>query len=193
MIPNRSSGSTSEFTPSMEALVSQVAQGDEAAFAHLYDHLAPRVFGLVRHLLRDEAQSEEVTQEIFVEAWQHAARFDPQRASAATWLLTIAHRRAVDRIRASQASRQRDLKVGIQEFQESYDDVEDSAILHDESERMTDAMKQLSDPQRQAIQLAYFGGLTYGEVADRLQLPLGTVKTRIRDGMKKLRDLMGVA
>lgn len=171
----------------------QVAQGDETAFAQLYDRLAPRVFGLVRHLVRDEAQSEEVTQEVFVEAWQHAARFDSSRASAATWLLTIAHRRAVDRIRSSQSSRQRDLKAGVEEFQASYDDVEQQAIFHDDSRRMFQAMQQLSQPQRDAIQLAYFGGYTHSEVAQRLQLPVGTVKTRIRDGMKKLRDLMGVA
>lgn len=192
MIPNRSS-EPSAGSMTAEDLLIQVAQSDAEAFAQLYDRLAPRVFGLVRHLLRDEAQSEEVTQEIFVEAWQYAARFDPERSSAVTWLLTIAHRRAVDRIRSSQASRERDLKIGVQNFQESYDGLEDHVVLLDESHRMIKAMGQLTEPQRNAIYLAYFSGLTHFEIAEHLELPVGTVKTRIRDGMKKLRDLMGVA
>ncbi len=192
MIPNRSSEPSAGSTTAEDLLI-QVAQGQAEAFAQLYDQLAPRVYGLVRRLLRDEAQSEEVTQEIFVEAWQHAARFDPRRSSAATWLLTIAHRRTVDRIRASQASRERDLKIGMQNFQASYEGLEEQVVLLDESHRMIKAMAELSQAQRDAINLAYFNGLTHVEIADHLKLPVGTVKTRIRDGMKKLRDLMGVA
>ncbi|GAA1406969.1 RNA polymerase sigma factor SigK [Glutamicibacter uratoxydans] len=192
MIPNRSSEPIAGSTTAEDLLI-QVAQGQAEAFAQLYDLLAPRVYGLVRRLLRDEAQSEEVTQEIFVEAWQYAARFDPHRSSAATWLLTIAHRRAVDRIRSSQASRDRDLKIGMQNFQASYEGVEEHIVLLDESHRMIKAMGELSEAQRDAIHLAYFNGLTHVEIADHLKLPVGTVKTRIRDGMKKLRDLMGVA
>lgn len=193
MIPNRLSDSSTGFAPTLEVLVARVSRGDEAAFAALYEKLSSRVFGLVRHLLRDDAQSEEVTQEIFVEAWQNASRYDPSRASVTTWLMTIAHRRAVDRIRSSQASRLRDLKVGIENFQEAYEPVEASAILHDESHRVMNALRELSEEQRLVIQLAYFGGLTHVEVAEHLQLPLGTVKTRIRDGMQKLRSLMGAA
>ncbi len=192
MIPNRSSEPSAGSTTAEDLLI-HVAQGQAEAFAQLYDQLAPRVYGLVRRLLRDEAQSEEVTQEIFVEAWQHAARFDPHRSSAATWLLTIAHRRTVDRIRASQASRERDLKIGMQNFQDSYEGLEEHIVLLDESHRMIKALAELSEAQRDAINLAYFNGLTHVEIADHLKLPVGTVKTRIRDGMKKLRDLMGVA
>jgi len=176
-----------------DALMQQVALGQEAAFESLYDAMASRVFGLVLRVLRDRAQSEEVTQEVFVEAWQQARRFDPARGTAASWLLTIAHRRAVDRVRSSQASQARDLRVGIKDFQDSYDDVEENAILHDETVRVSQALQRLSAPQREAIHLSYFGGYTHLEVAEILKIPVGTAKTRIRDGMSKLRDLMGVA
>lgn len=176
-----------------DSLIRQVALGNEAAFEALYDATASRVFGLVLRVLRDSAQSEEVVQEVFVEAWQQAPRFDPARGSSITWLLTIAHRRAVDRVRASQASQARDMRIGIKEFTESYDDVEENAILHDESMRVVHALHQLPPAQREAINLAYFDGCTQVEVAERLQIPVGTAKTRIRDGMNKLRELMGVA
>ncbi|MGL3806427.1 ECF RNA polymerase sigma factor SigK [Paeniglutamicibacter sp. R2-26] len=185
------SGQDGEPTP--EDLMRRVAVGDENAFGLLYDTLSARVFGLVRRILRDEAQSEEVTQEVFVEAWQQAARFDAARGTATTWLLTLAHRRAVDRVRASQASRDRDLREGMKDFRESYDDVESTAIQHDESRRVLLALERLSETQRDAIQLAYFGGYTHVEVAELLKIPVGTAKTRIRDGMNRLRDLMGVA
>lgn len=176
-----------------EDLMFRIAGGDENAFEALYDMIAPRVFGLVRRIVKDSAQSEEVTQEVFIEVWQLAARFDPARGRAITWLLTLAHRRAVDRVRASQASRDRDLREGIKEFQASYDDVEDTAVLHDETSRVLTALERLSETQREAIRLAYFGGYTHHEVAELLKIPVGTAKTRIRDGMNKLRDLMGVA
>lgn len=176
-----------------EYLMAAVATGDETAFEELYDQFSARVFGLVLRILRDRTQSEEVTQEVFIEAWQHATRFDQGRGTVTTWLLTMAHRRAVDRVRASQSSRERDLRVGIKEFEASYDTVEEHAILHDESLRVAQALEQLTSGQREAIQMAYFDGYTHFEVATRLQIPVGTAKTRIRDGMIKLRDLMGVA
>ncbi len=179
--------------PTPEDLMLQIADGNENAFEQLYDRLSSQVFGLIRRILKDEAQSEEVTQEVFVEAWQQATRFDAARGKAITWLLTLAHRRAVDRVRASQASKDRDLREGMKEFQESYDDVEETAIQHDESRRVLQALERLSETQRDAIQLAYFGGYTHLEVAELLKIPVGTAKTRIRDGMNKLRDLMGVA
>ncbi|PQZ94727.1 RNA polymerase subunit sigma [Arthrobacter sp. MYb227] len=179
--------------PRLEELLLQTAGGDEHAFETLYDVVSPRVFGLVRRIVKDTSQSEEVTQEVFVEAWQLAARFDPARGTAMTWLLTLAHRRAVDRVRASQASKDRDLREGIKDFQASYDNVEDTAILHDEAHRVRTALDGLSEMHREAIRLAYFGGYTHHEVAALLKIPVGTAKTRIRDGMSKLRDLMGVA
>jgi RNA polymerase sigma-70 factor (ECF subfamily) len=186
-------GTDQSSAPTTEELMLRIAGGNENAFEELYDRLSSQVFGLVRRILKDQAQSEEVTQEVFVEAWQQAARYDPARGKAITWLLTLAHRRAVDRVRASQASKDRDLREGIKEFQSSYDDVEDTAIAHDEGRRVIEALDRLSETQRDAIQLAYFGGYTHSEVAELLKIPVGTAKTRIRDGMNKLRDLMGVA
>ncbi|WP_427018790.1 ECF RNA polymerase sigma factor SigK [Pseudarthrobacter sp. P1] len=179
--------------PTHEDLIRLVALGDEAAFEALYDAVSPRVFGLVRRIVRDPAQSQEVAQEIFVDVWQQAARFDADRGRAISWILVIAHRRAVDRVRASQASTERDLRQGIKEFQESYDDVEDTVEAMLESERVHKALESLTPAQQEAIRLAYYGGYTHQEVADLLKVPVGTVKTRIRDGMIRLRDRLGVA
>lgn len=179
--------------PTHEDLIRLVALGDEAAFEELYDAVAPRVFGLVRRVVRDPSQSQEVTQEVFVDIWQQAARFDADRGRAMSWILVIAHRRAVDRVRASQASTDRDMRQGIKEYQESYDDVADTVETAMESARVHKAMETLTEPQREAISLAYYGGYTHQEVAELLKIPVGTVKTRIRDGMIRLRDRLGVA
>lgn len=182
-----------ESPPTQEDLLRGVANGDESAFEALYDDVSPIVFGLVRKVLRDEAQSEEVTQEVFVEVWEQAGRFDPARGKAVSWICTLAHRRAIDRVRASQASRERDMRQGIKEFQESYDDVQDTVELRADGERVNKALETLSEAQREAIRLAYYGGYSHSEVAGLLQVPVGTVKTRIRDGMIKLRDTLGAA
>ena len=176
-----------------QELLTRVALGDRVAFAELYDEMAPRVLGLVKRLLRDHSQSEEVTQEIFLEIWQSASRFDPNKGGASTWILTMTHRRAVDRVRASQSSRDRDVKVGIRDMPAEYDDVSESVETTIESERVAKAMSRLTELQRQAIQLSYYGGLTNSEVAETLKVPIGTIKTRIRDGMIRLRDELGVA
>ncbi|MDQ0277377.1 RNA polymerase sigma-70 factor (ECF subfamily) [Arthrobacter silviterrae] len=179
--------------PTHEDLIRLVALGDEAAFAELYDAVAPRVFGLVRRVVRDPSQSQEVTQEVFLDVWTQAARFDADRGKAMAWILVIAHRRAVDRVRASQASRDRDLRQGIKEYQESYDDVADTVETTLEAERVNQALETLTGPQQEAIRLAYYGGYTHQEVAQLLNIPVGTAKTRIRDGMIRLRDRLGVA
>ncbi|MDO7883657.1 sigma-70 family RNA polymerase sigma factor [Antiquaquibacter soli] len=176
-----------------QALLERVAAGDKQAFSDLYDEVAPRVFGLVKRLLVDHSQSEEVTQEVFLEIWQTATRFDPNKGGATTWILTMAHRRAVDRVRASQSSRDRDLKVGIRDFSSDYDHVTESVEVSVEHERVEKAMARLTELQRQAIQLSYYGGYSNSEVASILSVPIGTVKTRIRDGMIRLRDELGVA
>ncbi len=178
---------------SKEVLLGRVAQGDETAFGDLYDQMAPRVLGLVKRLLIDHAQSEEVTQEIFLEIWQSASRYEAQRGGASTWILTMAHRRAVDRIRSSQAGRDRDTKIGIRDLAVEYDNVSETVETRIEHERVEKAMSRLTELQRQAISLAYYGGLSHSEVAERLHIPLGTVKTRLRDGMIRLRDELGVA
>jgi RNA polymerase sigma-70 factor (ECF subfamily) len=174
-------------------LLGRVGDGDQEAFGELYDQLAPRVLGLVRRILVDFAQSEEVTQEVFLEIWQNAARYDSNKGGAVTWILTMAHRRAVDRVRASQSSRTRDTRVGIRDLPTDYDQVAESVEITVEHERVEKALSRLTELQRQAITLAYYGGFSHSEVAEQLSIPIGTVKTRLRDGMIRLRDELGVA
>jgi RNA polymerase sigma-70 factor (ECF subfamily) len=177
---------------SQEDLLARVARGDQSAFADLYDLLAPRALGLVTRVLRDRAQAEEVTQEVFLEVWQTAPRYDAGRGSAMTWVLTMAHRRAIDRIRSSQASRDRDAREGVRDYRPEIDSVAETVETTMEHERVTKAMARLTELQRQAVSLAYYGGYTHSEVAALLNIPLGTVKTRLRDGMIRLRDELGV-
>ena len=176
-----------------ENLLELIADGDQVAFGTLYDEVSPRVFGLIRRLLVDHAQSEEVTQEVFLEIWQNASRYERSKGGASTWILTMAHRRAVDRIRSSQAGRDRDVKIGIRDFVSDYDNVADTVETTIEHERVKEAMAQLTELQRQAVSLAYYGGYSHSEVAAMLSVPIGTVKTRLRDGMIRLRDELGVA
>ena len=177
---------------SAEARLARVGTGDRRAFAELYDATSARLFGLVRRLLVDPAQAEEVTQEVYLEIWQTANRYKPERGSAISWMLTMAHRRAVDRIRASQASRDRDTRIGIRDYDREYDQVAEHVEVTMEGARVKRALQGLTELQRQAVQLAYYGGLSHSEIAAELHVPVGTVKTRIRDGMIRLRDAMGV-
>jgi len=185
-------GALSGTADSNEQRLTRVAQGDRAAFAALYDATAARVFGLVRRLLVDSAQAEEVTQEVYLEIWQSATRYEATRGSAMSWMLTLAHRRAVDRIRSAQSSRDRDTKIGIRDYDREYDHVSETVEVRLESERVKRALVKLTELQRQAVVLAYFRGLSHSEVAALLHVPVGTVKTRLRDGMIRLRDEMGV-
>jgi RNA polymerase sigma-70 factor (ECF subfamily) len=171
--------------------IAQVANGDEAAFAALYDDLAPSVFGVARRVLRDQSQAEEVTQEVFVEIWRQAARFDGTRGSVRTWAVTIAHRRAVDRVRSEQAHRDRQLRTATAELSEE-PTPEASVVESEDRRRARVAMDELSEAQREALELAFYNGLTHVEIADHLGVALGTVKTRIRDGLIRLRTAMGV-
>lgn len=182
----------SEGIETAEELLERIGGGDEQAFGLFYDRLAPRVFGLVRHLIVDQAQAEEVTQEIFLEIWQSASRFEPNKGRAITWTLTMAHRRTVDRIRSAQASRNRDTWVGIRDYEADHDDVAETVELRIEHQKVEEAMQALSEVQRQAISLAYYGGCSHSEVAELLGIPIGTVKTRLRDGMIRLRETLGV-
>jgi RNA polymerase sigma-70 factor, ECF subfamily len=171
-------------------LLSRVARGDEAAFAALYDELSPRVYGLCRRILRDPAQAEEVAQEALVEVWRGASRYDPAKGSAASWVLTIAHRRAVDRVRSEQASTDRERRVATEEV--PYDEVVEEATARLERQQVRRCLQGLTDLQREAITLAYYRGHTYREVAELLHTGLPTVKTRMRDGLIRLRDCLGV-
>lgn len=178
---------------SPEDLLIQISRGDQRAFSEFYDRLAPRVLGLIRRLLLDQAQSEEVMQEVFLEVWQSANRFDPNKGGGFTWIMTMAHARAIDRVRSAQASRNRDTRIGIRDYNPGYDDVADTVEVRVEHERVEHAMRALSEAQRQAVCLAYYGGLSHSEIAEKTDVPIGTVKTRVRDGMIRLRETLGVA
>lgn len=173
-------------------LLERVAGGDQTAFARLYDLLAPRVFGLILRVLVNRAQSEEVLQEVFLEVWQSASRFAPNRGQGRSWVLTIAHRKAVDRVRSSQASADRDVRAGFRDLEVPFDGVAEQVELSVEGSRVTAALSALPDAQREALTLAYYGGYSQSEIAALVGAPLGTVKTRMRDGLTRLRAEMGV-
>lgn len=168
------------------------ARGDQQAFAELYDAMTARVYGLALRVVRDPAQAEEVAQEAFLEVWRTASRFDPDRGSAVSWILTIVHRRAVDRVRSAEAATRRDVTYHQQNQQVDHDATAEAAHASFEARRVRGALETLTPVQREALQLAYFGGYTHTEVASMLDLPVGTAKTRIRDGLIRLRDAMGV-
>ena len=158
----------------------------------MYDATAARVHGLVLRVIRDPAQAEEVTQETFLEAWRTASRFDPDRGSALSWLLTLAHRRAVDRVRSAEAATRRDVAYEDANRVVEHDSTAEAAEASFEARRVRTALAGLTQVQREALTLAYYGGYTHTQVATMLDLPVGTAKTRIRDGLIRLRDLLGV-
>nr|WP_231515454.1 ECF RNA polymerase sigma factor SigK [Herbidospora cretacea] len=178
--------------PELDELLVLVARGDETAFERLYDRLIASVFGLIRRVVRDRAQAEEVAQEVMVEVWRTAARFDPGRGGAMAWVMTVAHRRAVDRVRSAQASSDREGRVARMGGEVAYDQVAETVTTRLEGERVRRCLDGLTELQRQAVTMAYYGGYSYPEVAGLLKVPLGTVKTRMRDGLVRLRDCMGV-
>ena len=175
----------------LDALLTLVARGDQGAFEALYERLARPAYGLIRKVLRDPAQSEEVVQEVLLEVWRTASRFDPARGGAATWVLTIAHRRAVDRVRSEAAAAGREQRTS--RVPAAGDAVADSVEATLEAELLRRCLDGLSDVQRESITLAYYGGYTYPEVAKLLEVALGTIKSRIRDGLNRLRDCLGVS
>ncbi len=179
--------------PTLDELIERVAGGDNPAFELLFDRVANSVFGVVRRVLRDPAQSEEVTQEVLLEVWRTAARFEPDRGSASTWIHTMAHRRAIDRVRSAQAAHDRDDRVAVRNHMPAFDEVADEVETNLEREQVRRCLHGLTDLQRESVTLAYYGGHTYSEVAELLGVPLGTIKTRMRDGLIRLRDCLGVS
>ncbi len=178
--------------PDLAELLKLSGRGDEAAFAQLYDATAARAFGLAVRVVRDPAQAEEVTQEAFLEIWRTASRFDPERGSAVSWILTLVHRKSVDRVRSAEASTRRDTTYHQSNVTVEHDSTAEAAQASMEARRVRQALGSLTEVQREALELAYFKGYTHTEVAKMLDLPVGTAKTRIRDGLIRLRDTMGV-
>jgi len=176
--------------PHLAELLSRTAQGDHGAFEAVYDQVAPTVFGTVRRVVRDPCLSEEVTQEVFIEIWRTASRFNATKGSPIAWVATIAHRRAVDRVRAEQRSADRDRRAASPIV--AYDEVAESVEHNMDIERVRHCLKRLTDLQREVVTLAYYRGYTYREVAELLGVPAGTVSTRMRDGLIRLRDCLGV-
>lgn len=191
-VPHGDSSSEGAEAPTLAELLRHSARGDEAAFAALYDATAARVHGLVLRVVRDPAQSEEVTQEAFLDIWRTASRYEPDRGTALSWLLTIAHRKAVDRVRSAEAATRRDTTYHSSNAGVEHDVTAEAAGAAIEARRVRNALRALTAVQREALELAYFGGYTHTEVATMLDLPVGTAKTRIRDGLIRLRDTMGV-
>jgi RNA polymerase sigma-70 factor, ECF subfamily len=171
-------------------LLGLVARGDEAAYGVIYGQLAGHVFGIARSVLRDPAQAEEVAQEVLLEVWRDAARFDAARGSAKAWVMTLAHRRAVDRVRSEQAAAAREQRAARLEV--SYDVVAETVAARLDAERVRRCLGSLTGLQQESITLAYYRGFTYRQVAALLKVPVGTVKTRMRDGLIRLRDCLGV-
>ena len=175
----------------LDTLLTHVAKGDQAAFEALYDRLGSSVYGLVRRVLRNPSQAEEVTQEVLLEVWRTASRFDSARGSAATWVLTIAHRRAIDRVRAEEAAAAREQRTA--QAPTAVDEVAETVEASMDAERLRRCLAGLTELQRESITLAYYGGYSYAQVAALLDTALGTIKTRIRDGLTRLRACLGVS
>ena len=180
-------------TTDLEELLRQVGRQDVEAFATFYDQTRARVFGLVTRVLRDPGYSEETTQEIYLQVWRTADSYNAAAGSPLAWLMTLAHRRAVDRVRSEQAASQRESRYGATNVDRPSDQVADSVILRDERRQVADCLESLTDTQREAIQLAYYDGLTYVQVSERLSANLATIKSRMRDAIRGLRRCLGLA
>jgi RNA polymerase sigma-70 factor, ECF subfamily len=172
----------------VEALISRVARGDSRAFEALYDELSSAVFGLARRVVRDPARAEDVTQEVFLEVWRKAARYDRALGTPRTWMMTIAHRRAVDAVRRSESQKRRDSRGDRDEV--VHDEPGDAVIRDEEHGAVRGCLETLTELQLESVRLAYFNGYTYNEVAALLDKPLPTIKTRMRDGLIRLRDCL---
>jgi RNA polymerase sigma-70 factor (ECF subfamily) len=180
-------------TSELDALLRQVACGDVDAFARFYDQTRARVYGLVIRVLRDPGYSQETTQDIYLQVWRIAESYKPSAGSPMAWLLTLAHRRAVDRVRSEQAASQRESRYGVANIDSPSDLVADSVILRDEQRQVAACLGSLTEVQRECIQLAYYDGLTYAQVSERLSANLATIKSRMRDAIGGLRRCLGMS
>jgi RNA polymerase sigma-70 factor, ECF subfamily len=188
--PRRAPAAEPADNAGLAVLLAHVARGDQPAYEEVYDQLAGPVLGMVRGVVRDLPQSEEVMQEVLLELWRTASRFDPAKGSAMSWVMTLAHRRAIDRVRSEQKSAERELRAASAQI--DYDDVTETVEAALDRERVRRCLRSLTDLQRESVTLAYYGSYTYSEVAGLLGVAVGTVKTRMRDGLIRLRDCLGV-
>lgn len=188
----RAMGSSARTGGELDTLLRQVAEHDVDAFAQLYDQTRARVFGLVIRILRDPGYSEETTQEIYLQLWSNAHAYDPTAGSAVAWILSLAHRRAVDRVRVEQAATDRESRYGARDVERDLDVVADAALARDERDRVVECLQGLTAAQRHCIELAYYQGLTYAQVSVQLAQNHSTIKSRMRDALSKLRRCLDV-
>ena len=175
----------------LAALLERVAASDSAAFQEFYSQTSARVHGMVLRVLRDPGYTEETTQEVYLQVWHTAATYDPLKGSALSWLITLAHRRAIDRVRSEQSGTNREGAYGAANWSADFDSVADEVSRREDVREVADCLETLTEVQRGTVTLAYYGGLTYREVSERLEVALPTVKSRIRDGLSKLKDCLG--
>ena len=174
----------------LDDLLPAVARGDHDAYAAVYDLASGWVLAVARKVVRDPPQAEEVMQEVLLDVWRTASRFDPKLGSGTAWIMTLAHRRAVDRVRAERSHASRELRTARAVV--DYDDVTEAVEASLDRERVKRCLSSLTPLQHECVRLAYYAGYTYSEVAELLKVPPGTVKTRMRDGLIRLRDCLGV-
>jgi len=186
-------GTPADVNRRLAALLERVARGDQAAFAEFYELTSRRVFGMARRVLIDVELSEDTTQEVFLQVWQNASKFNPEAGSPLAWLMTISHRRAVDKVRSSQSSTDREAKYGASSQDIDHDSVSDEVGSRLEAEAVVRCLETLTDTQQESVRLAYYGGLTYREVAEKLNAAVPTIKSRIRDGLIRLKTCLGVS
>ncbi|MCV7348895.1 ECF RNA polymerase sigma factor SigK [Mycobacterium parmense] len=186
-------GSAARTGGQLDSLLRRVAERDVEAFAALYDQTRSRVYGLVFRVLRDAGYSEETTQEVYLQIWRNAAAYDPAAGSAVAWILSLAHRRAVDRVRAEQAATNRESRYGANHVERARDVVVDAAIARDERDRVVGCLQALTEVQRECIEMAYYQGMTYAQVSQRLAQNPSTIKSRMRDALRALRRCLDVS
>ncbi|WP_164198812.1 sigma-70 family RNA polymerase sigma factor [[Micrococcus luteus] ATCC 49442] len=177
----------------LAGLLARIAGGDQAAFAEFYQLTSRRVFGMARRVLIDPELSEDTTQEVFLQVWQNAAKFNPEAGSPMSWLMTISHRRAVDKVRSAQSATDREAKYGASSQDVDHDSVSAEVDSKLEAEAVVRCLETLTDTQQESVRLAYYGGLTYREVAEKLNAAVPTIKSRIRDGLIRLKTCLGVS
>ncbi|MHA7241090.1 ECF RNA polymerase sigma factor SigK [Arthrobacter sp. TMS1-12-1] len=178
--------------PTLTDLLTRIARQDRTAFALFYEQTSRRVYGLARRVLIDPDLSEDATQEVYLQVWNTADRFNPALGSPMAWLMTLAHRRAVDKVRSEQSATDREARYGAATQTVDHDDVVDTVTQRLEAEGVVRCLDTLTETQQESVRLAYYGGLTYREVAEKLGVAVPTIKSRIRDGLIRLKTCLGV-